>query len=210
MALSAVEVSCSLLIHPDLCRRRVCSGFPNEADPLGRRNPEAILLHVEATREPHLQHKVQVLPVLCLSALPSLVSPHKIKKTAGQDEEPAGVGRPEEERNPGNLQEPSRDPGRPKQPSAQPDPSRQAQHSMHTQPEANLPGCSCQFLHLLMSRFLFIYLFYTRFPVVDPGHALFIPDVLAPPSMCWGKRHSYHIGILSYGALNTAAHRIFQ
>lgn len=85
--------------------------------PLGRRDPEAVLLHMEATGEPHLQHEVQVLAVLCLPALPPPVSPHKVKETAGQDEEPTGVGRPGEERNPENLQEPSRDPGRPKQPS---------------------------------------------------------------------------------------------
>lgn len=62
--------------------------------PLGRRNPETVLLHVEATGEPHLQHEIQVLAVLCLPALPPAVSPHKVKETTGQDEEPAGVGRP--------------------------------------------------------------------------------------------------------------------
>lgn len=81
--------------------------------PLSRRNPEAVLLHVEATGEPHLQHKVQILSVLRLPALLPLVSPHKVEKTAGQDKETTGVGRPEEGSQ-GHLQEPSRDPRRPK------------------------------------------------------------------------------------------------
>lgn len=62
--------------------------------PLGGRNPEAVLLHVETAGGAHLCDEVQVPSVLRLPTLAPLELPDEVEEAAGQEEEAAAVGRP--------------------------------------------------------------------------------------------------------------------
>lgn len=83
---------------PALSARTPTRGPPGQAGrrthPLGGRNPEAVLLHVETAGGAHLCDEVQVPSVLRLPTLAPLELPDEVEEAAGQDEEAAAVGRP--------------------------------------------------------------------------------------------------------------------
>ena len=63
-------------------------GFPDQADPLGGRDPHLVLLNGEARHTAHLAHKVQVVAEDGVSGIPALVLGREVKGAAGQHPEP--------------------------------------------------------------------------------------------------------------------------